>query len=80
LKTLAQLERAQIEKALEQTKGNRTQAAQLLGITFYSLARRLKKFGYPNVQSGKPKGHVHPEGQVSGRPKKKKTPDPEAAA
>ena len=42
---VAGVERRYLEKALEVTGGNRTQAAKLLGITFRSLRYRLVKFG-----------------------------------
>jgi transcriptional regulator with GAF, ATPase, and Fis domain len=42
---LAALERRAIQAALEQTKGNKTQAAALLGITRTKLHTRLKRFG-----------------------------------
>ncbi|MFA5623659.1 MAG: sigma-54 dependent transcriptional regulator [Bradymonadales bacterium] len=40
------LERSLIDRALEQSGGNRTQAAKLLGISFRALRYRLKKYGY----------------------------------
>jgi two-component system NtrC family response regulator len=40
-----EVERAEIENALRQTKGNRTRAAALLKINRRSLLRRLKKYG-----------------------------------
>ncbi len=42
---IATVERRYLEKALEVTGGNRTQAAKLLGITFRSFRYRLVKFG-----------------------------------
>jgi two-component system, NtrC family, response regulator PilR len=42
---LDKTERALIDRALERTNGNRTQAAALLGITFRSLRYRLSKHG-----------------------------------
>ena len=42
---LEQVEREAILKALEQTNGNKTAAARLLGITFRALRYRLKKLG-----------------------------------
>jgi two-component system, NtrC family, response regulator len=39
---LAEIQKQHIEKALELTKGNRTQAAQLLGIGLRTLQRKLK--------------------------------------
>jgi len=42
---LADMERRAILSALEQTKGNKTQAAAILGITRTKLHTRLKRFG-----------------------------------
>ncbi len=42
---LDQIERQQINKALEQTRFNKTAAAKLLGITFRSLRYRLDRLG-----------------------------------
>jgi two-component system, NtrC family, response regulator PilR len=42
---LEDLERAAIIKALEQTRYNRTKAAELLGISFRALRYRIKKLG-----------------------------------
>jgi two-component system response regulator HydG len=42
---LATLERRAIQAALEQTKGNKTQAAALLGITRTQLHTRVKRYG-----------------------------------
>ncbi|MCG5054287.1 MAG: sigma-54 dependent transcriptional regulator [Myxococcales bacterium] len=44
-RTVADLERSLILKALERTEGNRTEAARLLGVTFRSLRYRLSKLG-----------------------------------
>ncbi|HNY46245.1 MAG TPA: helix-turn-helix domain-containing protein, partial [Casimicrobium sp.] len=38
-------ERETLELALAQTRGNRTQAAKLLGITFRSMRYRLERLG-----------------------------------
>jgi len=43
--TLEQVERKMVLDALERAGGNRTRAAELLGITRYALLRRLQKFG-----------------------------------
>ena len=40
---IEQIERAAIEKALEETRYNKTAAAKKLGITFRALRYRLKK-------------------------------------
>ena len=42
---VAEVERGEIENALRQTEGNRTRAAELLGINRRSLLRRLNKYG-----------------------------------
>ena len=42
---LDQIERDAILKALEQTGGNKTAAAKVLGITFRALRYRLEKLG-----------------------------------
>jgi DNA-binding NtrC family response regulator len=44
IKTLEELEREHIEKALEHTGGNRALAAQLLGIDRVSLWRKLRRY------------------------------------
>jgi two-component system response regulator PilR (NtrC family) len=40
-----EVERAQIQKALEQARYNKTRAARLLGITLDTLRYRIKKLG-----------------------------------
>lgn len=47
--SLAEVERSLLEQALARTKGNQTQAAQLLGITRDQLRYRLEKFGNANT-------------------------------
>ena len=42
---LDRCERETVELALAQTRGNRTQAAKLLGITFRSMRYRLERLG-----------------------------------
>ena len=42
---LAEIERAEIERALERTRWNKTRAAESLGISFRSLRYKLKKLG-----------------------------------
>ena len=44
-KVLEDFERGILIKALERTRGNRTEAARLLGVTFRSLRYRLSKLG-----------------------------------
>jgi two-component system response regulator HydG len=42
---LEDLEKIAVRKALDQTRGNKTQAAQTLGVTRKTLSAKLKKFG-----------------------------------
>ena len=42
---LVETEKSVIEKALEQSEGNMTQAARILGITRRTLYRRMEKYG-----------------------------------
>ena len=42
---LETIERAAIQQTLTQTRGNKAQAAQLLGIAVSTLYQKLKKFG-----------------------------------
>jgi two-component system response regulator PilR (NtrC family) len=42
---IEQMERAAIQKALEETRWNKTKAAAQLGITFRALRYKLKKLG-----------------------------------
>ena len=42
---LVETEKSVIEKALEQSEGNMTQAARILGITRQTLYRRMEKYG-----------------------------------
>ena len=55
---LSQVERHAIEQALNFTRGDRTTAAQLLGIGRTTLYRKLKEYGYP------PGGHGGPGGEA----------------
>jgi DNA-binding NtrC family response regulator len=43
--TMAQVERATIEVALERFRGNRRRVAQVLGIGERTLYRKLKEYG-----------------------------------
>jgi DNA-binding NtrC family response regulator len=45
VRPIADLERAEIVRALEETRGNKNQAARRLGISRRALYRRLEKFG-----------------------------------
>jgi two-component system response regulator PilR (NtrC family) len=48
---LEDYERRLIESALHQTGGNRTKAAEVLGISFRSLRYRLKKYGWADEET-----------------------------
>jgi DNA-binding NtrC family response regulator len=43
--TLQELERSHIERVLGEVRWNQRRAAQILGITRWSLGRRLRKYG-----------------------------------
>ncbi|HRZ58533.1 MAG TPA: helix-turn-helix domain-containing protein, partial [Candidatus Paceibacterota bacterium] len=45
LKVLPAVERELVVRALEETRGNQVQAAQLLGITRATLRKRMERFG-----------------------------------
>src|SRR5690606_41838527 len=47
---LEEVERQLIMQALEETRWNRTAAAQRLGLTFSSIRYRLKKLGYDETK------------------------------
>jgi DNA-binding NtrC family response regulator len=49
--TLEELERAAVEKALEDCKGNRTRAARSLGISVRTLQRKLKAWGHAEASA-----------------------------
>jgi two-component system response regulator PilR (NtrC family) len=51
-KVVEDFERGIIIKALEHTRGNRTEAARLLGVTFRSLRYRLSKLGISGGEAG----------------------------
>ena len=56
------VERQCIAKALEQTHGNRTQAARRLGISRRALMYKMKAFGLsPNSNLNKPPAPTSPE-------------------
>jgi two-component system, NtrC family, response regulator PilR len=57
-KVVEDFERGIIIKALEHTRGNRTEAARLLGVTFRSLRYRLSKLG---ISGGEPGPEAIPE-------------------
>jgi DNA-binding protein Fis len=41
-------ERREIQKALRLAEGNKTRAADLLGISRFTLQRKLEKYGMPD--------------------------------
>ena len=45
--TMAQIERAAIEAALRETRGNRRKAAELLGIGERTMYRKLREYQLP---------------------------------
>jgi two-component system, NtrC family, response regulator PilR len=51
-KVVEDFERGILIKALERTRGNRTEAARLLGVTFRSLRYRLSKLGITGGEAG----------------------------
>jgi two-component system response regulator PilR (NtrC family) len=51
-KVVDDFERGILIKALERTRGNRTEAARLLGVTFRSLRYRLSKLGITGGEAG----------------------------
>ncbi len=48
--TIEDMERALIERTLEATGGNRTQAAEMLGITRKTLQNKIKEYGLPPAE------------------------------
>jgi len=47
LPSLQDLERRYIVRVLQKAHGNQRQAARILGISRWSLSRRLRKYGLP---------------------------------
>ncbi|HKQ19020.1 MAG TPA: helix-turn-helix domain-containing protein, partial [Candidatus Eisenbacteria bacterium] len=45
VKTLREMEKEMVARALEATGGNRTRAAKLLGITYPTLKKKIDEFG-----------------------------------
>ena len=41
------VERAHLESTLEMTRGNRTQAAEMLGISIRTMRNRIREYGLP---------------------------------
>lgn len=52
--TLREMEKIQIERTLEQTNGNKSKAAGILGISRQTLREKLKTFGATQQQEAKP--------------------------
>ena len=44
--TMEEIEREAIQRALQQTKGHRTEAAQLLGLSVRTLQRKIKEYDF----------------------------------
>ncbi len=57
---VSDFERGILLRALERTKGNRTEAARLLCVTFRSLRYRLSKLGIAGTDSGERETHQEP--------------------
>ena len=55
---LAAVEREHIQRILEKTEGNRTRAAEILGITRQTLINKLKMYGLPREGSSDKKRTV----------------------
>ena len=47
LETLREVEKRHIDRVLRQVRGNQRAAARILGISRWSLARRLRRYGVP---------------------------------
>jgi DNA-binding NtrC family response regulator len=47
LPSLQDLERRYITRVLQEARGNQRRAARILGISRWSLSRRLRKYGLP---------------------------------
>jgi len=45
---LGEVERPMLEKVMQHTRGNQTQASQLLGINRGTLRKKLKQYGLDN--------------------------------
>jgi DNA-binding NtrC family response regulator len=45
--SIREVERQLLEKALETTKGNRTRAAELLGISLRTVRNKIREYGLP---------------------------------
>ena len=61
--TLARFERAILLKALDRTKGNRTEAARFLGISFRSMRYRLSKLGLTPAEEEEPRADGKPRAE-----------------
>jgi DNA-binding NtrC family response regulator len=58
--SLEELERAAVERALEEHHGNRTHAAKTLGISVRTLQRKLKAWRMPMFAVAHPSSQQHP--------------------
>ena len=50
--TLRELERTLLEKTLDATGGNRTRAADMLGVSLRTVRNKIREFGLPPKSSG----------------------------
>jgi len=51
--TLREMERVQIERTLQQTNGNKSKAANILGISRQTLREKLKQFESPDASGSR---------------------------
>ena len=62
--TMAEIERASIEAALRETRGNRRKAAEMLGIGERTLYRKLREYEIPDEPASESGGSI---GGIAGR-------------
>src|SRR5262245_58264292 len=68
-RTIADIEREAIEKTLEKTKGNKTAAARLLGVTARTLSNKLKAYRLLDARQQRVSKSPPPGPQPGGRSK-----------
>ena len=56
--TMVEIERASIEAALRETRGNRRKAAEMLGIGERTLYRKLREYEIPDEPGASPRGDL----------------------